>query len=410
MAGVSTFGNLQGLRAAFVIRKAYGEMILDGSKTLEVGGCAMKEHRGEAVGIAFSGTNHVFGEAVFGESCQITNEQYKSPDFRCQHKIPEGQLDDFRYNRIYATPILRALEYPVPVELKYTPGAVRWLNLEANETFQANVAKVQPAICVATGRKVPHIVEAMPNAGQVPGARRGDFARLVRQMIASGALREAIDQRLREMGARKNVRWNLLHKLPRAVARKPTLWAETQRLRADGDTEQAIKRKLRDQYSGSLFTRVLKRPASWRPMEKQPKDPECKEVQKPTTKQVAKAIPKREPDAADFVRSVYNGSLQNRYAVWQREVASEDQGLHSYAPAAAGHHGPAIATAGAPRSPDTPGLGDVDYGQSVRSPIAICQPEVTLSPQVWTDDSDGTEGDEASDSSCRRVGVSSPPG
>ena len=422
MAHNDHFGNLAGLEVAFVVKVAFGDRIMDGSKTLEVSGGPMRKYVNKPVGLAISGTRQVVGEVVFGESFEITRVQYMSPDFRARHQVQEGQLENYMYDRIFVSPISQVIKYPVPIDMTSNQGAVRWRNLARDKGFgeardkllrpgvaaprheplgvpvverpctesqlsdtghSDSIVKHKPAAAVPS-LSVVHILKRpasallMESAGPAAARRRervsaptgdkqvlpGDFARQVQRMVASGAPREDIDAQLKRMGAKHNMRWKLLRTLPLTGRAKPTLWAEVQRLRADGFDDGQIRTALRGQWSRARLSQVMARHGA-----------ECRS---PSVECRSPNAEGRSPSAQRLCPSVERRAPSPDHIEQTRRCPSQD--------------------AGRPMPMVTVDVGEVDYCQALRDRHAAFQRAVA----PWRD--------EARCAPNHQAGVNSPPG
>ena len=137
-------GNARALKAVFVVKRHWGELILAGAKTFEISHRDCKKHRGQIIGIAFSGSNFIRGEFRIWNTELLSRYQYRQQHYkiggaaRANHCIPEADIDAVvaRYHQIWAWHLDDALAYPELIPFTKVKGPVRFVSLEKNEAYQ----------------------------------------------------------------------------------------------------------------------------------------------------------------------------------------------------------------------------------------------------------------------------------
>ena len=136
--------NACALKAVYVVKRHWGELILAGAKTVEISHRDCKKCKVQIIGIGFSDSNFIRAEFKVWNTEVLFREQYRqqhykvAPPARANHCIPEAHTDAIvaRYSQIWAWHLDGALEYPEPVPFTKVKGPVRFVSLENNEAYQ----------------------------------------------------------------------------------------------------------------------------------------------------------------------------------------------------------------------------------------------------------------------------------
>ena len=110
-----------------MIEEKWGEMILNGEKTLEIRRGHCRKHAGERIGLCYSGTSCIYGYVDFVQSIgPLTADDWR--ELRDKHCVPG---DAMRYGAKTCGWVMRNPERCLqPFEIQRAGGAVIWQSVE----------------------------------------------------------------------------------------------------------------------------------------------------------------------------------------------------------------------------------------------------------------------------------------
>lgn len=109
-----------------VIKSPHAENILDGLKLVEIRGSRTSKV-GERIGIAISGTKHVYGETTLKDVIRFNPQTWE--EFKWAH-LSRYTFEEICqiYRQPYGWIMLEPYRYPEPKRYYHPPGAVIWVS------------------------------------------------------------------------------------------------------------------------------------------------------------------------------------------------------------------------------------------------------------------------------------------
>ena len=109
--------------SGLIVKQPWIEMILEGSKTLEIRSSRTSK-RGK-VALIESGSSQIVGEVEITGCIEISREDFHA--YQESHKVLD--LDNVHYKRLYGWRLANVNRYAVPVRYSHPKGAIVWVDL-----------------------------------------------------------------------------------------------------------------------------------------------------------------------------------------------------------------------------------------------------------------------------------------
>lgn len=111
-----------------VIKKKWLDMILNGSKKLEIRGCDTKK-RGTILLIESGGGNIIGCTDLYGTICL---QQSAYDNLKKEHKV-DIPYESLPYQRVYGWQFRNAVRFQHPIPYTHPKGAIRWIRIKENK-------------------------------------------------------------------------------------------------------------------------------------------------------------------------------------------------------------------------------------------------------------------------------------
>ena len=112
-----------------IIKQPWIEMILEGSKSLEIRSSRTSK-RGK-VALIESGSSRIVGEIEITGCFEINREDFHA--YQESHKVLD--LDNVHYKRLYGWRLANPVRFAVPVRYCHPAGAIVWVDLTKTKTL-----------------------------------------------------------------------------------------------------------------------------------------------------------------------------------------------------------------------------------------------------------------------------------
>lgn len=109
-----------------VVKRHYGEQILDGTKPLEIR--SRNTNIRERIGIAFSETGKVFGTVELTDSTLLSDFDFETR--YNEHKVPLDEPLLSNYTQKWGWSMKNPKKFKEPIPYKHKQGCVTWVNYD----------------------------------------------------------------------------------------------------------------------------------------------------------------------------------------------------------------------------------------------------------------------------------------
>ena len=162
------------LRTALVVQQPWADLLLAGTKTIEIRNQPCDKHAGTRIAIAVSGTKRLHGEVDFVKCEKISFATFQTPEYKRAHRIEDMETTDVvrKYKALYAWHMARPFRYAQPVSFPFPQGAIKWVTLPVcTFPLRAPPPSAQLAAPAAEAREANdprHAASSRPPSSSVP--------------------------------------------------------------------------------------------------------------------------------------------------------------------------------------------------------------------------------------------------
>ena len=164
------------VKTALVVQQPWADMLLEGTKTIEIRNQSCYKHVGTRIAIAVSGTKQLHGEVNFVKCEKISFATFETPPYKRCHCIEDMDTTQAvrKYKTLFAWHMASPVKYAQPVPFHFPHGAIKWVTLPPC-TFPSCAPAppdqhAAPSAPVRVATDIGNTSSSIPSSAVVPSA------------------------------------------------------------------------------------------------------------------------------------------------------------------------------------------------------------------------------------------------